>query len=86
MQAILKDNTWLYQAEDYSFTLTDEAMHNHVTTIIKPAHIRIISKSPEQTLSTADLKEQIISDWFLIDNDNTRTRNNQKRRNKRNGL
>jgi len=86
MNIILKDNTWLYQAEDYSFKLIDEAIHNHVTTIIKPTHIKIVSQSPEQTLSTADLKDKIISDWFLLDNENTRIRNNTKRRNKKNGF
>jgi len=82
MHTILKNNKWLYIDSEYSFKLVDESLHNHVTAIIKPAHIDIVSQDSKSTLSTAQLKDRIISDWFLIDNENVRIKNNTKRRNK----
>lgn len=71
---------WLYKDVDCSFTLTNESIHDHTTTIIAPKHIKIVVETDKQTLTTKELKQRIINDWFSVDNETTRNSNNLKRR------
>ena len=80
MECIRYRDKWLYKDVDCSFTLTDEALHGHQTTIIAPKHIKIVVETDKQELSTKELKERIVSQWFGIDNEITRTKSNFKRR------
>jgi len=69
-----------YFGENYEFLLSDEKYHKHATTIIKPKHIKIRKNQTE--LTTRELKEKIIEEWFKQENEQTRTTNNEKRRKK----
>lgn len=70
-----------YNAPDYQFTLTYEKYHNYATIIIKSKDIKLTSNN--SGLSTKELKEKIINEWFADENDNTRKQNNAKRKEKK---
>ena len=77
------NNKYRYFGPDYKFVLNDEKYHNYATLIVNPSHIKIVKN--ETSKSNKELKEQIITDWFLEENESTRDRNNRKAREKRNG-
>ncbi len=70
-----------YNAPDYQFALTDEKYHNYATLIVNTKHIKITKNNTE--LSTKDIKEHIINDWFAEENEMTKQKNNAKRKEKR---
>ena len=70
-----------YNAPDYQFTLADEKYHNYATLVIGSNHLRITKN--DTGLSTKDLKEHIINEWFAEENEMTRQKNNAKRKEKR---
>ncbi len=81
MYAERLNDVMYYNAPDYQFTLTYEKYHNYATIIIQSKDIKITSNN--SGLSTKDLKEKIINEWFADENDNTRKQNNAKRKEKR---
>jgi len=81
MYAERLNNVMYYNAADYQFTLTDEKYHNYATLVIGSNHLRITKNDTE--LSTKDLKEHIINEWFAEENEMTRQKNNAKRKEKR---
>ena len=74
------NNKYCYFGPDYKFTLTDEKYHNYATLVINPSHIKIVKN--ETSKSNQELKEQIVNDWFIEENESTRDRNNRKAREK----
>ena len=70
-----------YNAPDYQFKLSDEKYHNYATLVVGSNHLRITKN--DTGLSTKDLKEHIINEWFAEENEITRQRNNAKRKQKR---
>ena len=70
-----------YNSPDYQFTLADEKYHNYATLVISSNHLRITKNNTG--LSTKDLKEHIINEWFAEENEMTRQKNNAKRKEKR---
>ena len=77
------NNKYCYFGPDYKFTLTDEKYHNYATLVINSSHIKIVKN--ETSKSNQELKQQIVNDWFIEENESTRDRNNRKAREKRNG-
>jgi len=73
---------WYYEAENYSFRFTDEKFHSYETLVIAPKHIRLmrVATALSNSVSTKELLETIIEDWFAEENEWTRNRNNAKRR------
>ena len=67
----------VYSDIDYSFTLSNEKFHKYATLILKPIHIIIVVNKTQ--LSDTDLKNKIIQDWFLEENNFVRQSNNEKR-------
>ena len=73
---------WYYEAPHYSFRLTEEKFHSYETLILAPKHIKLmrVATALSNSISTQELLETIVDDWFSEDNDWTRARNNRKRR------
>ena len=72
---------WKYTAEDYSFKLIDEKLHEHSTLLIKPKHLRILSNTTTQ--SNEKLKTFIIDSHFHAENEYVREHNNAVARKRR---
>lgn len=67
--------------ERYSFTLTDEKYHQYVSLVITSKHIRL--KHNGTSLSDEELTRYIAEEVFREENEETRKRNNKKRRESR---
>ena len=73
---------WYYESPDYSFRLVDEKYHSYETLILAPKHIKLmrVATALRNSISTQELLETIVDDWFGAENEWTRNRNNAKRR------
>ena len=73
---------WYYESPDYSFRLTDEKYHSYETLILAPKHIKLmrVATALSNSISTQELLETIVEDWFGAENEWTRERNNARRR------
>ena len=77
---ILKNENgqYIYYGTSYHFKFTDEKYHKYATLIVKPQHIELLSNDTD--LLDAELKKVIVEEWFGLENEITRERNNMKRR------
>ena len=81
MNATLKNNICTYHGGDYSFQFKNEKEQFYNTLIVAPKHLKVLYNTTG--LTTTDLKNKIIKQWFAEENEAVRQHNNLKSRERR---
>ena len=71
-------NDFKYEGDGYVFQFTNEREAFYHTLVVRPRHLKVLSNTTG--LTTEQLKELVIAEWFAEENEMTRLRNNEKRR------
>ena len=75
----LKD--FKYEGDNYTFQFKNEREAFYKTLVVAPRHLKILRNNTD--LSSKQLKELIVAEWFAEENEQTRRNNNAKRRAKK---
>lgn len=73
-KATFVNGSCIYFGENYEFQLASETYHKHTTLIIKPVHLKILKNETGRT--RAQLKGDIVTEWFAEENEQIREHNN----------
>jgi len=74
---------WVYFDDElgYRFKLKDPSIHNQETTLVKLSQIQVLKN--ESDMETKALKEFVLKEWFVGENDEIRDKKNAKVRDRR---
>jgi len=70
-----RGGVYVYEGIGYRFKLTPDVNPTHTSHLMKPSHIKILNNST--SLTPASLREQIVSLWFSLENDDVRLHRNE---------
>jgi len=67
-----------YKGDGYTFVFANPREGFYKTLIVRPRHLKVLRNDTEMT--TEQLKDSVIAEWFAEENEQVRIDNNAKRR------
>ena len=67
-----------YEGDGYVFEFKNEREAFYHTLVVRPRHLKVLSNNTGMT--TEQLKDSVIAEWFAEENEQVRLENNAKRR------
>ena len=71
-------NNFKYEGDGYVFEFKNEREAFYHTLVVRPRHLKVLSNTTGMT--TEQLKDSVIAEWFAEENEQVRLENNAKRR------